>query len=55
VQKANVSGQDSEKERVTLRSLFKVVGYRTSSLWCGSNIAGKKKMIKKQRRSKEKD
>jgi hypothetical protein len=45
---------NGEKERVILRSSFKVVVYRVSRSWCGANVDGKKKKVmKKQRRGKE--
>jgi hypothetical protein len=43
-----------EKECVTIRSSLKVVVYRLSRSRCGSNVDGKKKVMKKQRKSKEK-
>jgi hypothetical protein len=61
MQKASVSygktkdGQDGEGGRVTLCSPFKDVVYRVSHLWSGVNVNGKKKVMKKQRRSSEKN
>jgi hypothetical protein len=41
------------RRRVTLRSSSKVVVWRARCWWCSVNVDGKKKVMKKQRRSKE--
>jgi hypothetical protein len=41
------------KERIAMRSSINVVSWRVSRLWGDENVDGKKKVMKKQRRSTE--
>jgi hypothetical protein len=40
-------------ERVTLHSSFTIVVWRASRSWYGANVDGKKKVMRKQIRSRE--